>query len=71
MELSLNIIHNDWTDLIDSFTFAYNTTSRKATHYSPFELVFGRFPKIPNEFQNELTPIYDMDNNVLELKELK
>lgn len=39
----------DWSDFIQALTFAYNTTEHSVTHVVPFELVFGRKPRLPIE----------------------
>ncbi|CAF3591372.1 unnamed protein product [Rotaria socialis] len=39
--------HNNWNDYLDAVVFAYNSSKHKTTQYSPFELFFGRSPKLP------------------------
>lgn len=39
--------HNNWDDYLDAVIFAYNSSKHKTTHYSLFELLFGRSPKLP------------------------
>lgn len=39
--------HNNWDEYLDAVIFAYNTAKHKTTQYSPFELVYGRLPKLP------------------------
>lgn len=39
--------HNNWDDYLDAVVFAYNTSQHKTTKYSPFQLLFGRSPKLP------------------------
>ena len=38
---------NDWDTKLDKLTFAYNTAVHATTKLSPFELMFGRVPKLP------------------------
>jgi len=38
---------NDWDDHLQPLIFAYNTAEHRMTSYSPFELLYGRQPKIP------------------------
>lgn len=43
----VNENQNDWHDFLHSVTFAYNITEHSVTKIPPFELVFGRAPRIP------------------------
>ncbi|KAI2667199.1 Retrovirus-related Pol polyprotein [Labeo rohita] len=36
-----------WPEQIQTLTFAYNATVNKTTGYAPFQLMFGRIPKLP------------------------
>ena len=36
-----------WKKYISSLVFAYNSTPHEATRVAPFELMFGRNPKLP------------------------
>ena len=38
---------NDWDSYVQSVTFAYNTGRHASTNFSPFELQFGRAPRLP------------------------
>lgn len=38
---------NNWDEYLQAVTFAYNTGIHKTTQYSPFELLFGRYPRLP------------------------
>ena len=31
-----------WDEFLDTNIFAYNTSVQESTHFSPFEIVFGR-----------------------------
>lgn len=36
-----------WPQLIQTLTFAYNATVHETTSYAPFQLMFGRVPRLP------------------------
>lgn len=42
-----------WEDYLDTCVFAYNTAHHESTHYTPFELMFGRKPRLPIEIDIE------------------
>ena len=39
--------HNNWDEYLQAVVFAYNTSIDKSTRYSPYELLFGRLPRLP------------------------
>jgi len=39
--------HRDWPDFVQAITFAYNITQHSVTKMAPYELVFGRRPRLP------------------------
>jgi hypothetical protein len=39
--------HNNWDEYLQAVVFAYNTGIHKSTRYSPYELLFGRVPRLP------------------------
>ena len=43
----------DWDVLLPSLAFAYNTAVHSTTKSSPFELVYGRIPKVPVDLMFE------------------
>ncbi|CAF1438096.1 unnamed protein product, partial [Rotaria sordida] len=45
---------NNWDEYLSPVVFAYNTSAHSTTHYSPFELQFGRKPRFPID-----TPSFD------------
>ena len=38
---------NNWDEYLQAVVFAYNTGIHKTTKYSPYELVYGRLPRLP------------------------
>jgi hypothetical protein len=54
----------DWDELIPFATYAYNTSKRTATGYTPFELMFGH----PSALRTEPSPRYNYEDYVAELK---
>jgi transposase InsO family protein len=38
--------HNNWDEYLQAVVFAYNSGTHKTTHYSPYQLVFGRPPRL-------------------------
>ena len=49
---------SDWDLWLDSVVFAYNTSRQESLRISPYEVVFGRTPRIPLELELGL-PIRD------------
>jgi hypothetical protein len=58
----------DWDKWIAYTTYVYNVMSRRATGYSPFELIFGHRARIPTALQAQPTPRYNYDDYVSELR---
>ena len=40
---------DDWDLYVDAIVFAFNTSYHEATGYSPYNLVFGRQPRLPDD----------------------
>ncbi|CAF4557122.1 unnamed protein product [Didymodactylos carnosus] len=40
---------NNWDEFLDAIVFSYNTGKHHTTSYSPFELQFGRKPRLPTD----------------------
>ena len=39
--------HNNWDEYLQAVVFAYNSGVHKTTQYSPYELLYGRPPRLP------------------------
>ena len=42
---------DDWDPWLDSVVFAYNTSRHDSLGISPYEMVFGRLPRMPLELE--------------------
>ena len=40
---------DDWDLWLDPIVYAYNTSRQESTGLSPYELVFGKLPRLPLE----------------------
>ena len=67
----INESHSDWDDWLPYYAFCYNTTPHSNFLYTPFELIFGRTAKLPNNISKptEIEPIYNYDEYYSELKQ--
>ena len=41
--------NNNWDDFLSPVVFAYNTGTHSTTNYPPFQLLFGREPRLPTD----------------------
>ncbi len=46
----VNQNQTNWDQLLPSLVFAYNTVTHSTTKTTPFELTYGRKPKVPVDF---------------------
>ena len=51
---------NDWDLKLEKLSFAYNTAVHAKTKCTPFELMFGRIPKLPIDLVYDQTNAEDM-----------
>lgn len=62
---------HEWDEYIKYFTYCYNTTPSSTfdCKFSPFELLFGRQPNIPDILNStKIDPLYNFNDYVNELK---
>ena len=45
---------SNWKDHVNKLAFAYNCTRNDSTMFSPFQLIFGRSPRLPIDFMFDL-----------------
>lgn len=67
----LNETSSDWDTYLKYFTFHHNVTVNSVfdNKITPFELVFGKDPVLPQEVQTStIDPIYNIDNYAKEMK---
>ena len=43
----VNEAQTDWEKYLNYIAFAYNTAEHATTQFTPYELMYGRLPKIP------------------------
>lgn len=60
---------DNWHEWIPYFVFSYNTTPHSSIGISPFELIYGKLVKLPEDSVHDVTnPVYNIDDYSLELK---
>ena len=45
--------YNNWDDYLQAVVFAYNSGIHRTTNYSPYQLLFGRQPRLPIHTPNQ------------------
>lgn len=60
--------HSTWDKWLSFYTFSYNSTPHVSTKYTPYELVFGKLPNIPNLFSSPTFSYSDHENFAKDLK---
>ena len=45
---------SNWKEHVNKLAFAYNCTRNDATSFSPFQLMFGRSPRLPIDFMFDI-----------------
>lgn len=66
----ISIDKDDWYIWLNYFTYCFNTTPSTVHEYCPYELIFGRSPRLFIEFNNsnKIDPIYNIEDNSKEFK---
>ncbi|CAD6241240.1 GSCOCG00012617001-RA-CDS, partial [Cotesia congregata] len=41
----------DWDECLDLASFSYNVSEHEGTGFTPYQLVFGKLPRLPSQFQ--------------------
>ncbi|CAD6236937.1 GSCOCG00012487001-RA-CDS [Cotesia congregata] len=41
----------DWDELLDMASFSYNVSEHEGTGFTPYQLVFGKLPRLPSQIQ--------------------
>ena len=41
--------HENWPELLPVFEFAYNNSQNPSTGFAPYEILYGRCPRLPGE----------------------
>jgi hypothetical protein len=59
---------SSWHQWLPFACFMFNTTPHSITHYSPYELFFGRRCNLPGELEKEVQPLYNYDDIVKVIK---
>lgn len=65
----INENQNNWDEFIPFAMFAYNTHVHKSTGFTPYEVLFGNKPFLPNSITSEPTFSYSYDDYVINLKQ--
>lgn len=65
----INEKQNDWDSFIPFAMFAYNCHIHTSTGYSPYQVLFGNKPFLPNSVMQEPTLNYNYDDYVVNLKQ--
>lgn len=41
----------DWDEFLDLASFSYNVSEHEGTGFTPYQLVFGKLPRLPSQIQ--------------------
>lgn len=64
----INEDRNNWDETIQFGVYVFNTTPHTATKYSPYELLYGYRPRLPNILKTKPQIMYNYDDYLFELK---
>ncbi|CAF4573546.1 unnamed protein product [Didymodactylos carnosus] len=59
----------DWDEQLPFVTFNHNATVHSTTKQIPFEMVFGRAPKLPFDRQSEVVSLEQHPEHITKLKQ--
>lgn len=67
---------SEWDEFLPIAMFSYNTSVHEGTKFSPYELVFGRLPRLPSAYatiEGHLEPTYQeyLKNLFLHLQDIQ
>lgn len=68
LRIQTNNNSREWSTWIPYWCFAYNTTVHTSTKFTPYELVFGKYCKLPSNLTQLVEPLYNSDDYPLTLK---
>jgi len=68
LRMQVNKYDKAWSDWLPYWCFSYNTQVHTETKYSPYELVFGKRPRLPSNINEFIDPLYSFDDYPIELK---
>lgn len=61
--------NDDWERHLPYYVFSYNTTPSTVHGFTPFELVFGKLPRLSFLRNQTHTPVYNLDNYASEMRQ--
>jgi hypothetical protein len=59
---------SDWNKWLQFACFVHNTTPLTMMNYTPYEILFCRKANVPGQLQQQVTPVYNYDDLVHDIK---